>query len=108
MADVLPQVELAAERAADVPVINDRAAPSRFPAGQAAEDGRLVRAALAGDSTAFTRLYEIYGRVVHGLLLARVGRDEVEDLVDLVARGVGAAPAARRSCPDNGTDRHYP
>ena len=81
MADVLPPVELTAERAADVPVINDRAAVTRFPAGQAAEDGKLVRAALSGDSTAFSRLYETYGRVVHGLLLARVGRDEVEDLV---------------------------
>ena len=81
MADVLRPVELTAERAADVPVINERAAVTRFPVGQAAEDGKLVRSALAGDSTAFTCLYERYGRVVHGLLLARVGRDEVEDLV---------------------------
>jgi RNA polymerase sigma-70 factor, ECF subfamily len=81
MADVLRPVELTAERAADVPVINDRAAVARFPAGQAAEDGKLVRSALAGDSTAFASLYERYGHVVHGLLLARVGRDEVEDLV---------------------------
>lgn len=81
MADVLRPVELTAERAADVPVIKDRAVATRFPAGQAAEDGQLVRSALDGDSTAFSRLYERYGRVVHGLLLARVGRDEVEDLV---------------------------
>jgi len=54
---------------------------SRFPAGQAAEDGNLVRSALDGDAAAFGRLYERYGRVVHGLLLARVARDEVEDLV---------------------------
>jgi RNA polymerase sigma-70 factor (ECF subfamily) len=59
----------------------DVLAVSRFPAGQAAEDGQLVRSALAGDSSAFSRLYERYGPVVHGLLLARVGRDEVEDLV---------------------------
>jgi RNA polymerase sigma-70 factor (ECF subfamily) len=81
MADVLPPVELTAERVDDVPVIDDRTVVSRFPAGQAAEDGKLVRSALAGDSSAFSRLYERYGRVVHGLLLARVGRDEVEDLV---------------------------
>ena len=80
MADVLRPVELTAERAADVPVINDRAAVTRFPAGQAAEDGELVRSARAGDATAFTRLYERYGRIVHGLLLARIGRDDVEDL----------------------------
>lgn len=81
MADVLRPVELTAERAADVPVINDKAAVDRFPAGHAAEDGKLVRSALTGDSAAFTRLYERYGRVVHGLLLARVARDEVDDLV---------------------------
>ena len=81
MADVLRPVELTAERADDVPVINDRIVVSRFPAGQAAEDGQLVRSALAGDPAAFSRLYERYGRVVHGLLLARVSPDEVEDLV---------------------------
>jgi RNA polymerase sigma-70 factor (ECF subfamily) len=81
MADVLRPAELTAERADDVPVIHDRAVVTRFPAGQAAEDGKLVRSAVAGDASAFSRLYERYGRVVHGLLLARVGRDEVEDLV---------------------------
>jgi RNA polymerase sigma-70 factor (ECF subfamily) len=81
MADVLRPVELTAERAADVPAISDRPAVTRFPAGQAAEDGKLVRSALDGDSAAFTCLYERYGPIVHGLLLARVGRDEVEDLV---------------------------
>ena len=54
---------------------------TRFPAGQAAEDGQLVRLALAGDSIAFDTLYERYARIVHGLLLARVARDEVDDLV---------------------------
>jgi RNA polymerase sigma-70 factor (ECF subfamily) len=74
-------VELAADRAADIPVIDHRRAATRFPAGQAAEDGQLVRLALAGDSIAFDTLYERYARIVHGLLLARVGRDEVDDLV---------------------------
>jgi RNA polymerase sigma-70 factor (ECF subfamily) len=74
-------VELTAERSDDVPVINEREVVTRFPAGQAAEDGELVRTARDGDPAAFTRLYERYGRIVHGLLLARVGRDEVEDLV---------------------------
>lgn len=70
MADVIPT---------DIPVIG--AAVTRFPAGHAAEDGRLVRAARGGDESAFTALYERYGRVVHGLLLSRVSRDEVDDLV---------------------------
>jgi RNA polymerase sigma-70 factor (ECF subfamily) len=81
MADVLRPVELTAERAADVPVIDNKSGMTRFPAGQAAEDGELVRSALGGEPSAFSRLYERYGRVVHGLLLARVGRTEVEDLV---------------------------
>jgi RNA polymerase sigma-70 factor (ECF subfamily) len=74
-------VELTAERANHVPVISERGAVTRFPAGHAAEDGELVRSARGGDPGAFSRLYDRYGRVVHGLLLARVGRDEVDDLV---------------------------
>ena len=62
-------------------MIADRAAATRFPSGQAAEDGRLVRAARAGDEAAFGRLYERYGRIVHALLLARVPRGDVDDLV---------------------------
>jgi RNA polymerase sigma-70 factor (ECF subfamily) len=52
-----------------------------FPAGHASEDARLVRAARDGDEKAFGRLYERYARVVHGLLLARAPRADVEDLV---------------------------
>jgi RNA polymerase sigma-70 factor (ECF subfamily) len=52
-----------------------------FPAGHATEDARLVRAARDGDEGAFGRLYERYVRVVHGLLLARAPRADVEDLV---------------------------
>jgi RNA polymerase sigma-70 factor (ECF subfamily) len=65
----------------DIPVIGDRAAVTRFPAGQAVEDGNLVRSALAGDESAFTRLYARYGRIVHAVLLARADRQDVDDLV---------------------------
>lgn len=41
----------------------------------------LVVAARGGDRDAFATLYRRYGRMVHGLLLARVPRREVEDLV---------------------------
>ena len=81
MADVLRPVELTAEPAPNISVSAGPAPVTRFPAGQAAEDGTLVRAARDGDAGAFSRLYDRYGRVVHGLLLARVGRDEVPDLV---------------------------
>jgi RNA polymerase sigma-70 factor (ECF subfamily) len=41
----------------------------------------LVAAARNGDRAAFGRLYDLYGRMVHGILLARVPRDDVDDLV---------------------------
>jgi RNA polymerase sigma-70 factor (ECF subfamily) len=40
-----------------------------------------VRAAGAGDRAAFGRLYERHARLVHGILLARVPRGDVDDLV---------------------------
>jgi RNA polymerase sigma-70 factor, ECF subfamily len=44
-------------------------------------DAHLAAAARAGDRTAFGRLYERYARMVHGVLLAKVPRGEVDDLV---------------------------
>jgi len=41
----------------------------------------LVRAVLEGERDRFARLYEMYAPMVHGVLLARVPRDEVDDLV---------------------------
>lgn len=41
----------------------------------------LVRAVLAGDREGFGRLYDLYAPLVHGILLARVPRTEVDDLV---------------------------
>jgi RNA polymerase sigma-70 factor (ECF subfamily) len=41
----------------------------------------LVSAARAGDERAFERLYERFGRMVHGILMARVPHVHVEDLV---------------------------
>lgn len=52
-----------------------------FPAGQAAEDARLVRAARQGDEVAFASLYQRYARMIHGVLLSRASRADVEDLV---------------------------
>ncbi|HSL21941.1 MAG TPA: sigma-70 family RNA polymerase sigma factor [Vicinamibacterales bacterium] len=46
-----------------------------------AEESALVRAARDGDQRAFERLYVSYGRMVHGILLARVPRVQVDDLV---------------------------
>jgi len=41
----------------------------------------LVRAVLDGDRDGFARLYDLYAPLVHGILLARVPRAEVDDLV---------------------------
>jgi len=41
----------------------------------------LVAAARAGDQPAFERLYGRFGRMVHGILLARVPHGQVDDLV---------------------------
>jgi RNA polymerase sigma-70 factor (ECF subfamily) len=41
----------------------------------------LVLAARQGDRRAFGRLYELFGRMVHGVLLTRVPFDAAEDLV---------------------------
>src|SRR5438034_5436910 len=41
----------------------------------------LVREVLSGEHDRFARLYEMYAPMVHGILLARVPRGEVDDLV---------------------------
>ena len=63
------------------PLATTRGEPARFTERHASEDARLVRDAQNGDEAAFGRLYERYARVVHGLLLARVPRADVDDLV---------------------------
>lgn len=44
-------------------------------------DEELVLLAQEGDRAAFSRLYESFAPLVHGILLARVPRDEVDDLM---------------------------
>jgi RNA polymerase sigma-70 factor, ECF subfamily len=50
-------------------------------AAAADETARLVEAARGGDRDAFAELYRRYARMVHGVLLARVARADVDDLV---------------------------
>jgi len=45
------------------------------------DDARLVGSAREGDRAAFGRLYDRYARMVHGVLLAKVPVDQVDDLV---------------------------
>jgi len=51
------------------------------PTGSFGADEALVRAAQLGDRSAFGALYSRYARMVHGILLCRVPRAAVEDLV---------------------------
>ena len=44
-------------------------------------ESSIVRSVLAGDRDMFGRLYELYAPLVHGVLLARMPRSEVEDVV---------------------------
>jgi RNA polymerase sigma-70 factor (ECF subfamily) len=53
------------------------------PAAEAgtSHEARLVKAVLAGDRDMYGRLYQLYAPLVHGILLARLPRSEVEDMV---------------------------
>jgi RNA polymerase sigma-70 factor (ECF subfamily) len=57
------------------------AAAAAQPALKESADAPLVEAVRRGDRDAFGRLYDLYGPMVHGILLARVPYDEVDDLV---------------------------
>jgi RNA polymerase sigma-70 factor (ECF subfamily) len=56
-------------------------APAAEQSQEPALEVVLVKAVLEGDREGFTRLYDLYAPLVHGILLARVPRTEVDDLV---------------------------
>jgi|SRR5579872_352685 len=62
-------------RRVDRPPVSDEQSTPEIP-----EDERLVLAAQDGDRTSFGRLYERYARMVHGVLLAKVPVQDVDDL----------------------------
>lgn len=45
------------------------------------DTARLVRSAQEGDGEAFAELYQRFARMVHGVVLARIARTEVDDVV---------------------------
>ena len=78
---------------------------------------RLVRGAQRGDRVAFAELYQRFTRMVHGIVLARIGRTDVDDVVQDVfvtalerlgdlrepaAFGGWLATIARRRATDHG------
>lgn len=78
------------EASADVLMMTSHAKPSIGAANASATalepaqlpvEALLVRAVLDGDRESFSTLYGQFSPLVHGILLARVPRPEVEDLV---------------------------
>lgn len=66
---------------ADVLLMRPQATAATQQLNETAVEAVLVTAALAGDRDGFGRLYDLYAPLVHGILLARVPRAEVDDLV---------------------------
>jgi len=66
---------------ADVLLMRPQANAATQQLNETAIEAVLVSAALAGDRDGFGRLYDLYAPLVHGILLARVPRAEVDDLV---------------------------
>lgn len=72
--------------------------PAAGPVEEEVEGGDVaaVEAARAGDRLAFAHLYRRYGPVVHGIVLARVARCEVDDLVqDIFVQALRKLPGLR-------------
>lgn len=68
-----------------------------------ASEASAVDAARAGDREAFAALYRRYVRMVHGVLLARVPRADVDDLVqDVFLSAMDRLPALRDSAAFGG------
>jgi len=66
---------------ANMLLMNPLAKAAPEPADETPIEIGLVRAVLEGDRDGFNQLYDLYAPLVHGILLARVPRAEVDDLV---------------------------
>jgi RNA polymerase sigma-70 factor (ECF subfamily) len=70
---------------------------------QAARGEGLVHSASRGDRAAFGELYRAYSRMVHGILLARVGPGEAEDLLqEVFLTAMSRLPALREKAAFGG------
>jgi RNA polymerase sigma-70 factor (ECF subfamily) len=60
------------------------------------QEATLVRAAQKGDRAAFGTLYQEYGRLIHGVLLAHVAYQDAEDLMqDVFVKALKQLPNLR-------------
>lgn len=57
---------------------------SAAPAPQKTAQAQIVERISAGDQEAFNELYRMFAPMVHGIILARVRREEVDDIVQEV------------------------
>ena len=70
------------EATADVLLMTAQAKPSLADRSvETVPEAALVEAVLAGNRDLFGRLYQLYAPLVHGVLLARLPRSEVDDMV---------------------------
>ena len=56
-------------------------ATATAPDDTLSKEARLVERVCAGDGEAFGELYDVYAPMVHGIVLSRVPRGEVDDIV---------------------------
>jgi RNA polymerase sigma-70 factor (ECF subfamily) len=69
------------EATADMLLMSGQSTPSIEQETPVATEAMVVRAVLEGNRDLYARLYDVYAPLVHGILLARVPRSEVDDLV---------------------------
>jgi len=83
--------------AIDMLLITGRRKPSIAPVNiEVAPEAILVTAVIEGNHDQFAQLYDIYAPLVHGILLARVPRSEVDDLVqDIFLHALKKLPTLR-------------
>jgi RNA polymerase sigma-70 factor (ECF subfamily) len=83
--------------AIDMPLMTRPRKPAIAPINiEGAPEAILVTAVINGDHDKFARLYDVYAPLVHGILLARVPRNEVDDLVqDIFLRALKKLPTLR-------------
>jgi RNA polymerase sigma-70 factor (ECF subfamily) len=70
-----------AEATADMLLMTGQGTSTLPQQAATSPEAALVNGVLAGNRDLFGKLYELYAPMVHGILLARVPRTEVEDLV---------------------------
>ncbi len=85
------------EATIDMPLMTGHGKPSiAYVNRETAPEAMLVSAVVEGNHDQFAQLYDLYAPLVHGILLARVPRNEVADLVqDIFLHALRKLPTLR-------------